>query len=202
MHRAERAADPGRLVVVGLGNPGPRYEQTRHNAGALAVGVVAERVAAPFRRHKSGCLAAEIRLADRPAVLARPLRYMNESGLSVRELVRWYHAELANLVVVHDEIDLPFGTVRVKRGGGTAGHNGLRSVVDHLGSAHFGRVRIGVSRPRGRRDAADWVLDEFSSSERRDLPGLLGRAADAVERIAADGLDATMNEFNVRRASE
>lgn len=187
-------------MVVGLGNPGARYDNTRHNAGAQTIALLAARTGAQLKRHKSGCLAAETRLGPRPAVLARPLSFMNESGRPVRELVRWYRSDAARLVVVHDEIDIPFGVVRVKRGGGTAGHNGLRSLVSHLGTHDFGRVRIGVSRPRGGRDAVDWVLTEFSASERKELPAVLEHAADAVERIAEAGLEATMNEFNARRA--
>jgi PTH1 family peptidyl-tRNA hydrolase len=187
-----------RLVVVGLGNPGPRYERTRHNAGAMTLALLGERAGMTLRRHRSGCLIAETSLGGQRALLARPLEFMNDSGRPVGALVRWYKTGAHQVVVIHDELDLPFGQVRVKRGGGTAGHNGLRSVASHLGTKEFGRVRIGISRPSGGRDPVDWVLTDFTAAERKDLPELLGRAADAVERVAEVGLDAAMNEFNTR----
>jgi PTH1 family peptidyl-tRNA hydrolase len=190
--------DEARLVVVGLGNPGARYELTRHNAGALTLDVLLRRRDASLKRHKSGCVVAETAVGGRPVVLARPLAFMNESGRPVRQVVSWYGASPERLVVVHDELDISFGTVRVKLGGGTAGHNGLSSIVSHLGTPEFGRVRIGISRPTGGRDPVAWVLSDFSASERRQLPEILDRAADAVERIAEVGLDAAMNEFNIR----
>jgi PTH1 family peptidyl-tRNA hydrolase len=196
--RGGQEGEEGRVVIVGLGNPGARYERTRHNAGAMALAVLAERTGTGFKRHKSGCLVGETSIAGHRAVLARPLSFMNESGRPVREVARWYGAGATELVVVHDEIDISFGQVRVKRGGGTAGHNGLKSVGAHLGTKDFARVRIGVSRPSGNREAADWVLAAFSAAERRDLPQILERAADAVERIVEVGLDAAMNEFNAR----
>ena len=195
--------DPGdqareRLLVIGLGNPGSRYEDTRHNAGRMVLAVLGSRVAERLKRHRSGCMAAETTLGGRPAVLAYPLTYMNDSGRPVGELVRFYGAGSAQVWVLHDELDLPFGQVRVKFGGGVAGHNGLRSVASHLQSKDFGRVRIGISRPSGGRDPVEWVLTRFSSAERKELPSVLERAADAAEAIAERGFDATMNEFNVR----
>lgn len=186
-----------RLVVVGLGNPGERYAQTRHNAGALTIDVLLDRSGARLKSHKSGCLVAEASLGNR-VVLARPTTYMNESGRPVRQLLSWYKQPPENLVVVHDEIDIPFGEVRVKSGGGTAGHNGLGSIVNHLGTKDFQRVRVGVGRPPGARGAAGHVLAGFSSTERKELPFLLVVAADAVESIAADGVERAMNEFNTR----
>ncbi|MFN2489722.1 MAG: aminoacyl-tRNA hydrolase [Actinomycetota bacterium] len=185
-------------MVVGLGNPGGRYEDTRHNAGRMATAVVLRRASASLRRHKSGCLIAEVSLGAERAVVAEPLTYMNDSGRPVRELLRWYKTPPERMVVVHDELDIPFGMVRVKSGGGTAGHNGLNSIASHVGTKDFGRVRIGVSRPSGGRDPVDWVLTRFSSAERRELPLVLERAADAVCSIAERGLEATMNEFNLR----
>lgn len=187
----------GRRVVVGLGNPGEEYARTRHNAGAKAVELLAERAGASFKRHKSGCLVAETSIAAVPVALARPTSYMNESGGPVGRLVRWYKVAPADLVVVHDEIDIPFGDVRIKLGGGTAGHNGLRSIVSHLGTKDFVRVRVGVGRPRSGA-AASHVLDAFSAQERKELPFLLDAAADAVERILDAGLERAMNEVNTR----
>jgi peptidyl-tRNA hydrolase, PTH1 family len=197
--RARQSESDDRWIVVGLGNPGPRYEGTRHNVGVMAIEVLLERTGSSLKRHKSGCLVAESNLDSKRVVLARPLSYMNESGRPVREVVRWYRSGPARLIAVHDEIDIPFGEVRVKDGGGTAGHNGLKSIVQHLGTNEFVRVRMGVSRPPGRRAAADHVLREFSSSDRKELPLLLERAADAVERIVEVGAERAMNEFNTRR---
>lgn len=185
-----------RWAVVGLGNPGERYARTRHNAGAMALEVLLERCGARLRSHKSGCLIAEVNLARKPAVLARPVSYMNDSGRPVRSLLGFFKIDPACLVVLHDEIDLPFGVVRVKWSGGTAGHNGLRSLVSHLGTNDFARVRIGVGRPRG--DAADHVLDAFGVAERKELPGVLATAADAAERVLEAGIERAMNEFNTR----
>ncbi len=187
-----------RHVVVGLGNPGERYANTRHNAGVLAIDVLLERAGGRLKSHKSGCLVAEASLRGNRVVLARPTSYMNESGRPVRQLLHWYKQPVENLIVVHDEIDIPFGDVRVKAGGGTAGHNGLGSIVNHLGTKDFTRVRVGVGRPPGAKAAAGHVLAGFSSSERKELPFLLVSAAGAVEAIVADGIERAMNEFNTR----
>lgn len=186
------------MIAVGLGNPGERFEATRHNAGAMTIGTLLTRHEARLKRHRSGCLTAEVALCARHGVLARPLTYMNDSGRPVRELLRWYKSTPERLIVIHDELDIPFGHVRVKWAGGTAGHNGLSSIASHLGTKDFARVRIGISRPAGGRDPSDWVLTRFGSAERRELPLVLERAADAVERICEDGVDAAMNEFNTR----
>lgn len=198
LRRSSPKEDGGRFVVVGLGNPGPRYAETRHNLGAKVVHLLAERAGTAFKTHKSGCLVAEGRLAGAPVVLARPMSYMNESGRPVGQLVRFYKTPPERVLVVHDELDLPFADVRVKFDGGVAGHNGLRSVASHLHTKAFPRIRIGISRPSGERDAADHVLSEFSSAERRELPAILDRAADAAERVLADGVDRAMNAVNTR----
>lgn len=196
--RGRPDSDDSRWIIVGLGNPGSRYEKTRHNAGALVIDELLQRNSASFKRHKSGCLVAEVGFGDSRMVLARPTSYMNESGRPLRELVRWYKSSPDHLVVVHDEIDIPFGEVRIKSGGGTAGHNGLKSIGSHLGTKDFVRVRVGVSRPGGSREAADHVLSEFSGAERRELPEILSRAADAAERITEAGVERAMNEVNTR----
>ena len=183
---------------MGLGNPGEKYAGTRHNAGALTIDVLLERVGGSMKSHKSGCLVAEGSLAGERVVLARPTSYMNESGRPVGGLVRWYKQPPENLVVVHDELDIPFGEVRVKAGGGTAGHNGLGSIVDHLGTKDFLRVRVGIGRPPGFKGAVGHVLNGFSAAERKELPFVLGEAADAVETIVGHGVERAMNEFNTR----
>ncbi len=187
----------GQWVVAGLGNPGSRYESTRHNAGAMVLERLLDRTGRSFKRHKSGCLSAEAELADERVVFLRSPSYMNESGGPIGAAVRWYKVPVDHLIVVHDELDIPFGEVRVKVGGGTAGHNGLRSIASHLGP-DFVRVRVGVGRPRGGRDAVGYVLESFSPSERKDLDDLLAKAEEAVEVIVIKGPEKAMNEFNTR----
>jgi peptidyl-tRNA hydrolase, PTH1 family len=165
----------------------------------MVIDLLLDRVGASFKRHKTASLVAETRLEDSPVVLARAMSYMNESGRPLGELARWYKTPSERFAVVHDEIDLPFGTVRVKQGGGTAGHNGLRSIESHLGTKDFLRVRVGVGRPGGHRDAVDHVLSEFDAAERKMLPELLSEAADAVELIIAKGPERAMNEVNSSR---
>jgi PTH1 family peptidyl-tRNA hydrolase len=185
-----------RQLVVGLGNPGPRYAATRHNAGFFVLDLLAERIGGRFKAHKSNADVVEGRLAGAPVVLAKPRSYMNESGGPVAGLARFYKVPVTSIIVVHDELDLPFETLRLKRGGGEGGHNGLKSIATSMGSKEFVRVRFGISRPPGRQDPADYVLREFTSAERKELPYLVDRAADAVETVLAKGLEAAQNEFN------
>ena len=190
--------DGERYILVGLGNPGDKYARTRHNIGAMVVEKLLADGNVSLKSHKSGCLIAESELGGERVVLARPTTYMNDSGRPVRELARWYKASPDHLIVVHDEIDLPFSEVRVKAGGGTAGHNGLGSIVAHLGTKDFPRVRVGVGRPPGRKEAAGHVLNEFSASERRELPDIIQRAADAVEEVLSVGVERAMNVYNTK----
>jgi peptidyl-tRNA hydrolase, PTH1 family len=200
MRLFRRGAGAGdRWLVAGLGNPGSQYARNRHNAGALVLEGLAARIGVSFKRHKSGCFVAEGELAGERVVLARPISYMNESGRPLRALATFYKIDAGHIVVLHDEIDIPFGEVRIKFGGGTAGHNGLKSIVAHLGTQDFTRVRIGVSRPRGDRGATGHVLGDFSAAERDELPVMLDRVADAVERILEVGIDRAMNEVNTRK---
>jgi PTH1 family peptidyl-tRNA hydrolase len=198
-----RSREPGgksasdRWAVVGLGNPGPRYEGTRHNVGVKVLEELVDRTGARLKSHKSGCLVAESRLAGESVVLAGPTSYMNESGRPVASLVRYFKIAPERLVIVHDELDVPFGEVRIKSGGGTAGHNGLKSIVPHIGQ-DFVRIRVGVSRPRGRQDPADYVLSDFSPAERKELAEIIDRAADAVEAVIERGVERAMNEINTR----
>jgi len=196
--RSREDREDDRWIVVGLGNPGSRYEGTRHNLGAKVLDELVGRTGASLKSHKSGCLTAESQLAGERVVLARATTYMNESGRPVGALLRWYKADPAQLIVVHDELDIPFDEIKVKIGGGVAGHNGLKSIASHLGTKDFVRVRAGVSRPPGRKDAAAHVLSDFSSSERKDLPEIVQRAADAVELIVERGVERAMNEVNTR----
>ncbi len=185
-----------RFLVVGLGNPGPRYAGTRHNAGLLVVDLLAERMGARFKAHRSNSDVVEGRLAGVPVALAKPRSYMNESGGPVVNAARFYKVPVGAVVVVHDELDLPYGSLRLKRGGGDGGHNGLRSITSALGSKEYLRVRLGIGRPPGRQDPADYVLREWSAAERKDLGYHVDRAADAVELLLAQGLEAAQNQYN------
>jgi PTH1 family peptidyl-tRNA hydrolase len=191
-----------RMLVVGLGNPGPTYAATRHNAGFMVVDLLAERWGARFKAHRGradvveGSLPGPLR-ARVPVVLAKPKCYMNESGGPVASLRGFFKLAVGQIVVVHDELDLPFGALRLKLGGGPGGHNGLRSVSTSLGSPEFLRVRFGIGRPPGRMDPAAFVLKPFSAAEAKELPLLVDRAADAVEALVGEGLERAQNRFHV-----
>jgi PTH1 family peptidyl-tRNA hydrolase len=185
-----------RALIVGLGNPGPRYAATRHNAGFFVVDLLAERIGGKFKAHKGRTDVVEGRLGGRPVVLAKPKSYMNESGGPVVAISRFYKVPLERITVVHDDLDLPFGALRLKRGGGDGGHNGLRSLTSALGSREYVRVRVGIGRPPGRQDPADYVLREFGVAERKELPLVVDRAADAIEALLEQGLEAAQNQFN------
>ena len=187
------------FLVVGLGNPGPAYRGNRHNVGFMVLGVLAERVGGRFSKHKARADVIEGRFGPPPAprvVLAEPRSYMNESGGPVAGLCGFYKIPVERLVVVHDELDLPYGSLRIKRGGGDNGHNGLRAITRSLGSREYLRVRFGIGRPPGRMDPADYVLRDFSPAERKDLDYNVDRAADAVETLVRDGLEAAQNSYN------
>ncbi|MGH3862556.1 MULTISPECIES: aminoacyl-tRNA hydrolase [Actinokineospora] len=184
------------MIVVGLGNPGPQYAGNRHNIGFLVADELAARVGGKFKAHKSGADVLEGRLAGTRVVLAKPRSYMNLSGGAVVGTAKFYKAPQENLIVIHDELDLPFGTVRLKLGGGENGHNGLRSITKSLGSKEYHRVRFGIGRPPGRMDPADYVLRDFAAAERKELAFEIDRCADAVEALVAQGLEAAQNAFH------
>lgn len=184
-----------RWLVVGLGNPGPSYAGNRHNVGHMVLDVLAARAGGRFRSHRSRADVVEARLGGVPVTLAKPRSYMNESGGPTVALRDFFKVPLERLIVVHDELDLSYGGLRLKRGGGDGGHNGLRSITRALG-ADYARVRVGIGRPPGRMDPADFVLRDFSGAERKELPFHLDRAADAVEAIVNDGLEIAQNTFN------
>ncbi len=185
-----------RWLVVGLGNPGPQYAANRHNAGFMVADLLAGRVGATFRRHKSRARVAEGRLAGVPVTIAKPQGFMNLSGGPVASLGGFYKIPPARVVVVHDELDVPFGVIRLKLGGGDNGHNGLRSVTAVLGTRDYYRARFGIGRPPGRMDPADYVLHDFSPAEREQLPELLASCADAVTALLGHGLAAAQNKFH------
>jgi PTH1 family peptidyl-tRNA hydrolase len=189
--------------VVGLGNPGPGYAGNRHNVGQMVLDELAARTGSTFRSHKTRAAVAEARLGVLPGgapgprvVLAKPSSYMNVSGGPVAALAQFYKVDPTEVVVVHDELDLPFGALKLKRGGGEGGHNGLRDITKALGTKDYVRVRAGIGRPPGRMDPADFVLRDFSSTERKELPFLLGDAADAVEVVVTEGLDRAQLKFH------
>ena len=189
------------LLVVGLGNPGSQYAHTRHNAGADVVALLAERASERLRlANKDLALTADARLAGKRLALAFPQTYMNDSGNSVGRLVRRYGLEdLEKLVVIHDELDLPLGRIQIKLGGGLAGHNGLRSIRDHLKSTDFARVRIGVGKPPSAAQGAGHVLSRGSKAEQQELAIVIEEAADAVELIAAEGITAAQTRYNTAK---
>ena len=185
-------------LVVGLGNPGPKYAGNRHNAGFLVLDLLAERAGGRWKAHKGRADVVEGRLTGSPVVLAKPKSYMNESGGPVRGLLDYHSIPATDLVVLHDELDIPFASVRLKRGGGEGGHNGLRSITRSTGTKDYLRVRVGIGRPPGRQDPADFVLKDFSATERKELDLLVAEAADAAEQLLAQGLEAAQNVVHPR----
>ena len=184
-------------LVVGLGNPGPTYAGHRHNVGFMVADLLAERMGGRFKAHKGRADTVEGRLAGRRVVLAKPKCYMNESGGPVASLRDFFKVPVERMIVIHDELDIPFGTLRLKAGGGDNGHNGLKSLTKSLGSKDYLRVRWGIGRPPGRQDPADFVLKDFSGTEKKELGFLVDRAADAVEALLADSLEGAQNTFHV-----
>ena len=187
-------------LVIGLGNPGPDYANNRHNVGQMVLDVLANRISANFKSHKSNANVAEgrISMGGPKVILAKPGTYMNTSGGPTSSLMKFYDIDVNHVIVVHDELDIDAGTVKIKQGGGHAGHNGLRDIISAAGSNDFVRVRVGIGRPPGRQDAADFVLKDFSSTERKDLPLLLELSADAVEAIVTKGPLDAMNSVNAK----
>ncbi|WP_020111385.1 aminoacyl-tRNA hydrolase [Rhodococcus sp. 114MFTsu3.1] len=186
-------------LIVGLGNPGAQYETTRHNVGFMVADALAARIGAKFSSHKkSNSDIVQARLADRSVIVAKPRTFMNLSGHPVAGLARFFSVEPSNIVVVHDELDIDFGAIRLKLGGGEGGHNGLRSISQHLSTKDYLRVRVGVGRPPGRMDPASYVLKPFSSAERKDLGVIVEEAADAAELLLRVGLEAAQNQVHPR----
>lgn len=177
-------------LVAGLGNPGPRYERTRHNVGQMVVDEIAADAGISLRSWKGRALqgAGRLSLGGTRVILAKPLTFMNESGGPVAGLAKAFDVPLERIVLVHDELDVPFGDIRLKRGGGEGGHNGLRDTTKALGTKDYHRVRVGIGRPPGRMDVSDFVLKPFSSAEAKELPFLIGDAADAVRLLLERGL--------------
>jgi PTH1 family peptidyl-tRNA hydrolase len=182
------------LLVVGLGNPGPNYAKTRHNLGFVVVDILADRMGEKFKVHKkSGAEVVTGRVGGRSVMLAKPRVYMNESGRQVGPLAKFFGVPPADVVIIHDELDIDFGRIRLKFGGGVAGHNGLRSVASALGTSDFQRVRIGIGRPPGHKSGASFVLDNFNAAERKEVPVICEQAADATDLLITQGLEPAQN---------
>ncbi|MCC6377157.1 MAG: aminoacyl-tRNA hydrolase [Microbacteriaceae bacterium] len=189
-------------LVVGLGNPGPNYAANRHNVGEMVVAELGAKYNAKFKNHKANAMVAEVKLKATRLVLAGTNTYMNNSGGPVANLLKYFKITPANLIVIHDELDLPFDSIRLKFAGGHGGHNGLRDIISAIGTAEFTRVRIGIGRPPGRQDPADFVLSNFSATEKKNLPVILTEASDAVEEIVEKGLVAAQQRFHSAQPSE
>ncbi|BDZ37708.1 aminoacyl-tRNA hydrolase [Microbacterium suwonense] len=187
-------------LIVGLGNPGPRYAATRHNVGQLVVDELAARRGERFREHKAGARVVEtwLRPGGDKLVLAKLNSFMNVSGAPVAALARFYSVEPEHVVVIHDELDIPYDSIRLKVGGGHGGHNGVRDIARALATPEFPRVRAGIGRPPGRQDPADWVLAPFGPTERKTLPNFLSDVADAVEQLVGEGLLAAQQKHHSR----
>jgi len=189
-------ATADRWLIAGLGNPGPQYAGNRHNAGYMCCDEVARELGVTFKRDRSRAFAATGTLGSTSVVLAKPVGFMNLSGGPIAALRNFYKIPNERVIVVHDELDLPFGTVRLKLGGGDNGHNGLRSITTSLGSRDYHRIRIGIGRPPGRMDPADFVLRDFSPAERTELPEIIGRAVDSMRILVEHGLAVAQNEMH------
>ncbi len=184
------------FLIVGLGNPGKQYAANRHNAGFMVLSRLAEKLGEQFSRMESRALVAKATYQYRRLILAKPQTYMNASGNAVRSLLRFYKVPLQNLLVVYDDVDLPFETIRIRAEGGAGGQKGMQSIIEQLGSEAFPRLRIGIGRPPGQMEAADYVLKDFSKNEKEFLDITLNRAVDAILTFVSDGLDKTMNIYN------
>jgi PTH1 family peptidyl-tRNA hydrolase len=184
------------FIIVGLGNPGRAYRETRHNIGFTLVNHLADRLGVKFTRMESKSLVTKGTYAGHQLILAKPMTYMNLSGQAVRSLVRFYKIPLHKLLTSYDDVDLPLGTLRMRPDGGAGGHKGMQSIIEQLGNEGFPRLRIGIGRPPGRRTAASYVLDDFSSEETEFLQVILDRAVDAILSFVTDGIDTAMNQYN------
>lgn len=183
-------------LIVGLGNPGREYHKNRHNVGFMQLDALAEELNTRFTRLESRALITKTNYRDHRLILVKPQTYMNLSGLAVESLVRFYKIELDNLLIAYDDVDIPFGYLRMKPKGGAAGQKGMLSIIDRLGTQEFPRLRIGVDRPPGKMLASAYVLQDFSKSEQDELPFIMRRGVDAILTYITTGIDATMNLFN------
>ncbi|MDY6872784.1 MAG: aminoacyl-tRNA hydrolase [Chloroflexota bacterium] len=184
------------FLIAGLGNPGPEYRQNRHNVGFMVADALADAANIPLRRVEFRAIVGKGSFAGERIVLAKPQTFMNESGQAVGALVGFYKIPLDRILIVHDDLDLPFGTLRLRPSGGTGGQRGMESIVTRLGTRDFARLRMGIGRPPGRMDPRDYVLHDFDPPEQADLPLVLTTAVDAIRRFITDGIEKAMNDFN------
>ena len=184
------------FIIVGLGNPGREFRETRHNIGFMLVNRLAERLGIEFSRMESKSLVTKGDYRGFRLILAKPMTYMNLSGQAVSSLVRFYKVTLENLLVIYDDVDLPLGTLRLRPGGGGGGHKGMQSIIQQLGTPDFPRLRLGIDRPPGKRSAASYVLKDFSTDENEFLPVILDQGVDAALTFVTDGIDIAMNNYN------
>lgn len=183
-------------LVAGLGNPGLEYRRTRHNIGFIAVEALAKEIGFSFKRMKFKAMIAEGHFEDKPLVLAKPLTYMNESGSAVSSLLRYFKIPCEHLLIIHDDLDLPLGTIRLRAAGGTSGQKGMTSIIEKLGTQNFPRMRLGIGRPPGQMEPADYVLQRFSKSEEELLKIVVTNAVEAAQSFLRDGLTSAMNRYN------
>ena len=184
------------FLIIGLGNPGREYKDNRHNFGFMLIDWLIVRLNARGMKLQSKAIVTDAVYNEQKLILAKPQTYMNLSGQSAQGLIHFYKLELSNVLIAHDDLDLPFGTIRMRPGGGPGGQKGLASTIEHLGTENIPRLRLGIGRPPGRMDAADYVLQNFSKAEMKELSSILDRAADAVLTFVTDGLDKAMNKYN------
>lgn len=190
------SADKVSYLLAGLGNPGREYKDNRHNIGFMVMDQLASRLGVKFSRLESKALIAKVSYEGNSLILVKPQTYMNLSGQAIGSLVKYYKINLENLMVIYDDVDLPFGSLRLRPGGGSAGQKGMESIIEKLGESGFPRLRLGIGRPPGRMEAADYVLKKFSTSEAKFLPEILDRACDAILIYLREGIDSAMNQFN------
>ena len=200
--RKKETNDNPPYLIVGLGNPGPEYRNNRHNVGFMVLDYLAKGLGTKFGKVQSNALVAQVTGQEHRVILAKPRTFMNNSGSAVGPLVNFYKVPLEKLLVVYDDVDLPFENLRLRAEGGSAGHNGMKSIIERVGTQEFSRLRVGVGRPKGRMSTPDHVLQDFSRDEQDALPFLLRRAAETVEDFIHEGVVAAMNKHNAKENGE
>lgn len=189
-----------KFLIVGLGNPGGEYEKTRHNIGFMIVDQIAKDASASFKKGRNAAVETSAHIAGQSVILAKPLTFMNNSGSAVAGLVNYYDIDLDRLLIIMDEVELPFGRLRVRKQGGSAGHNGMKSIIQHLNSKEFARLRIGIGTEYAKKDMSKFVLSNFSRNEQQELDFIVGTSVDVVHSFIRNGIDRTMNTFNTSPA--
>ena len=187
---------PDKFLIVGLGNPGSEYEKTRHNIGFMVVDQMAQDASASFKKGRNAAVETNVNIAGHSVILAKPLTFMNNSGSAVAGLMNYYEINIDRLLVIMDEVELPFGRLRVRKQGGSAGHNGMKSIIQHINSQEFARLRIGIGTEYAKKDMSKFVLSNFSRNEQQELDLIVGKSVDVVHSFIRDGIDRTMNAFN------